>query len=370
MSMDEVNERFPLTKYKVWRTARENRGPQTSGGVTSSLVRTDSLKETKDVDPLRQSSEGAASSAQNHDRERLGSESPPSSPISTQAPPAAKKETPTLTADQEKRTSSSSGVIAAGGLTTSSPSDNFAPLEHSKTGASTAAGTSREEEEEEEDDHIHTAVPPELLTNPGDSCAICLDSLDDDDDVRGLTCGHAFHAACVDPWLTGRRACCPLCKADYYTPKARSDSELLNTDAVRRSTHRPAGGARTNMPTSPQAAWMGHSRPRMILPGRLIVSVHTDTGRISTQHRRRGGTAGRRGYPPVIDTGASANPTGTSGRRWAPTMRNPLRNVRIPSVNLPARFRRGNNSQAAPNGRDEPSSTSPPTPSQLESGTR
>jgi len=211
-------------------------------------------------------------------------------------------------------------------------------------------------------------VPPELLTNPGDSCAICLDSLDDDDDVRGLTCGHAFHAACVDPWLTGRRACCPLCKADYYTPKVRTDSEL-NTDAVRRSTHRPAGGARNNVPTSPQTAWMGHSRPRMILPGRLIVSVHSDNARTNTQHRRHGRTAGQRGSPPAIDTRASAHPSGTSRRRWVPTVPNPLRNVRIPSISLPTRFRRGNNSQATPNSQDEPS-PAPPTPGQLESGTR
>ncbi|KAI9764552.1 MAG: hypothetical protein M1840_008378 [Geoglossum simile] len=368
MSMDEVNERFPLTKYKVWRAGRENSGPPTSGGVTSSLVRTDSLKDAKDVDPVRQSSEGAASSAQNHDRERASSKSPPSSPILTQ-PPATKNENPTLTVDQEKRLSSSGGVIAAGGLTATPLSDNFAPLEHSKTGASTAAGTTNEEEDEEDDDHIHTAVPPELLTNPGDSCAICLDSLDDDDDVRGLACGHAFHAACVDPWLTGRRACCPLCKADYYTPKVRSDSELLNTETARRPNHRSAGGARTNLPTSPQVAWMGHSRPRMILPGRLVVSVHTDTGRTSTQYRRRGGMAGRRGYPPAVDTGASAHTSGTSGRRWVPTVRNPLRNVRIPSISLLARFRRGNNSQAAPNGQGEPSLV-PPTPGQLESGAR
>ncbi|KAI9784821.1 MAG: hypothetical protein M1839_001551 [Geoglossum umbratile] len=364
MSMDEVNEKFPLTKYKMWRASREDRGLPTSGGVPS-LVRTDSLKDVKDVDPVRQSSEGAASSAQNHDRERLSSKSPPSSPTSVRAPRAPGDEPPTSTIDQEKRLSD---VTAAGGLTAASPSDNFVPLEHSKTSASTAAGTTNEEEEEEDDDHIHTAVPPELLTNPGDSCAICLDSLDDDDDVRGLTCGHAFHAACVDPWLTGRRACCPLCKADYYTPKVRSDSEPLSADSVRRSAHRPAGGTRTNMPTSPQAAWMGHSRPRMILPGRFIVSVHTDTGRTSTQHRRRGGTAGRRGYPPGIDTRAPAHRNSTSGRRWMPTVSNPLRNVRIPTISLPARFRRGNNPQA-PDSQAQPLSDNP-TPSQLESGTR
>ena len=55
-------------------------------------------------------------------------------------------------------------------------------------------------------------VPPSV------ACAICIDILEGDDDIRGLSCGHAFHVTCVDPWLTRRRACCPLCKEDYYAP--------------------------------------------------------------------------------------------------------------------------------------------------------
>ncbi|KAH3667386.1 hypothetical protein OGAPHI_003035 [Ogataea philodendri] len=47
-------------------------------------------------------------------------------------------------------------------------------------------------------------------------CAICLDNLLDDDEVRGLICGHVFHADCIDPWLVNRRGCCPMCKRDYY----------------------------------------------------------------------------------------------------------------------------------------------------------
>ncbi|EMG50344.1 hypothetical protein G210_4618 [Candida maltosa Xu316] len=47
------------------------------------------------------------------------------------------------------------------------------------------------------------------------SCAICLEMIEDEDVVRGLICGHVFHAECLDPWLTKRRACCPMCKRDY-----------------------------------------------------------------------------------------------------------------------------------------------------------
>lgn len=52
------------------------------------------------------------------------------------------------------------------------------------------------------------------------TCAICLEIYEDADVVRGLVCGHVFHAECVDPWLTRRRACCPICKRDYYKEEA------------------------------------------------------------------------------------------------------------------------------------------------------
>lgn len=48
------------------------------------------------------------------------------------------------------------------------------------------------------------------------SCAICLEVIENADTVRGLLCGHVFHADCIDPWLTKRRACCPMCKRNYY----------------------------------------------------------------------------------------------------------------------------------------------------------
>lgn len=55
-------------------------------------------------------------------------------------------------------------------------------------------------------------------------CAICLDPFEDDDVVRGLLCGHPFHADCLDPWLTRRRACCPMCKRDYYQKETEADA--------------------------------------------------------------------------------------------------------------------------------------------------
>jgi hypothetical protein len=49
-----------------------------------------------------------------------------------------------------------------------------------------------------------------------DICIICLESLNSEDKVRGVGCGHVFHAPCIDKWLTRRRACCPVCKFQYF----------------------------------------------------------------------------------------------------------------------------------------------------------
>lgn len=48
------------------------------------------------------------------------------------------------------------------------------------------------------------------------TCTICLETFEDEDEVRGLICGHVFHQSCIDPWLTTRSACCPICKKDLY----------------------------------------------------------------------------------------------------------------------------------------------------------
>ncbi|RAL16019.1 putative RING finger protein [Aspergillus homomorphus CBS 101889] len=69
-------------------------------------------------------------------------------------------------------------------------------------------------------------------------CVICMDEFHPLDSVRPLPCGHIFHASCLDPWLTKRHACCPLCKTSYCNPKQgqtgwlRSGSEPAFPQAV------------------------------------------------------------------------------------------------------------------------------------------
>jgi hypothetical protein len=63
------------------------------------------------------------------------------------------------------------------------------------------------------------------------SCAICIDTFEPQDQVRGLICGHVFHQECLDPWLIKRKACCPMCKRDYYLKNNEEDEESENADA-------------------------------------------------------------------------------------------------------------------------------------------
>lgn len=45
-------------------------------------------------------------------------------------------------------------------------------------------------------------------------CSICLGEYEADDRIRILSCGHEYHAECVDIWLTHKSTRCPLCKHD------------------------------------------------------------------------------------------------------------------------------------------------------------
>ncbi|RDA92903.1 hypothetical protein CP533_3843 [Ophiocordyceps camponoti-saundersi (nom. inval.)] len=196
MSMDEVNERFPMIKYKKWMSERAQQGLPTAGGVSVPASRSNSLCDADGI--------AAAVSA---------------------------KELPSI---QGRRPSDASAVSVAPVVVSETEIRDaekaaVEPEPAGDTGADKAPEPQRMSSEDDEDDHINAALPPECLGAPGDTCAICIDVLEDDDDVRGLTCGHAFHAVCVDPWLTSRRACCPLCKADYYTPKPRPNPDIETT---------------------------------------------------------------------------------------------------------------------------------------------
>ena len=61
------------------------------------------------------------------------------------------------------------------------------------------------------------AMPARCSSDSGDACTICVTSFNEEDNIRGLTCGHAFHVECIDRWFRDYRACCPTCMVDYAT---------------------------------------------------------------------------------------------------------------------------------------------------------
>ena len=232
MSMEEVNEKFPLTKYKTWRSHQAERGLPTAGGIA-----TDSTSRPASIRDVSRESEEPTKHTELATTQTVSTTAEPTEkPVQHGAPEVVGLETDAQPSTPRPKTATSAPDTPMQKVTTN--------------------------DEEEEDDHIQTAVPAAQLPDPGDTCAICIDTLEDDDDVRGLSCGHAFHASCVDPWLTSRRACCPLCKADYYVPKPRLEGE-------------------GQQPTAPQLAFIGgrERRPTMVLPGRFMSIVYDERDR-------------------------------------------------------------------------------------------
>jgi len=56
-----------------------------------------------------------------------------------------------------------------------------------------------------------------------ESCAICLDDFKVDEELRLLPCKHAFHKACVDPWLAKSSELCPMCKQSIFMDQEKAD---------------------------------------------------------------------------------------------------------------------------------------------------
>lgn len=347
MSMEEVNERFPLTKYKTWVASRAREGLPTNGGVTAPPSRPGSVRDVDGAMPssptgTKHSVNSRPGTAESH--HEVVTVSPATNDLGGQ-----------FGADRK----SMDATVAEKGPASPTVEEQH-KLEHVKTTTETIDKhpTTTSEEDDDEDDHIHTAVPPELLTNPGDSCAICIDTLEDDDDIRGLTCGHAFHAGCLDPWLTSRRACCPLCKADYYTPKPRPEGEAVEPERT--------GRRRANQVQQLPVAWLAARGNRFVIPTRLggappngseDTESHS-TGRAGRRARRDAAAARSQAQelprgatdPAQTNTGAEQNAAATAPRRW-----NPFSNISMPAMRFPGRNR------AAP--------AAETSPSQLEAGT-
>ncbi|KAI4861958.1 hypothetical protein F4820DRAFT_451423 [Hypoxylon rubiginosum] len=342
MTMDEVNEKFPMMKYKAWVSARAREGLPTAGGVSAPASRANSVR----------SVEGIAQEipTKEHDPTIDHHDAPATPKVLVQETSKPGPE------NENKDTTPDIAVAIENALTQSQTAESIITKDHDHRASV---------DEDEDDEHINAALPPELIGTQGDTCAICIDTLEDNDDIRGLTCGHAFHAVCIDPWLTNRRASCPLCKTDYYTPKPRpppADGDVTSPT----SNADPSRNGRMNMPRPPQRTFTSWSNfrggPRGMIAGRF---GGVDSGNYPRQPRiwDRSRTEQQRQQPRAEFQPAEVENTGLFSR------------VRghFPPLRLNNLMRRGRNgqtnetSEATASGANGGANT---TPSQLEAGVR
>ncbi|KAJ9615241.1 hypothetical protein H2200_001315 [Cladophialophora chaetospira] len=327
MSIEEVNEKFPLIKYKTWRSNRAHEGLPTAGGINTA------------------SRPASLHNVQRDSKDSKEIEARELAPAPTN-----------ITTDEKSGEHGTPEVVGGEKSTTDRPTTPATPksTQSTVTPDTPIHKVTTEEEEEEDEERIQNAIPAEQLPDPGDACAICIDTIDDDDDIRGLSCGHAFHASCVDPWLTSRRACCPLCKADYYVPKPRPDGADINPANLQPppTAFSIIGGGRPGR------------RPAMIIPGRFMSIVYHDRDRhgfpIVLRAERSDQRQREQGRRQRGDTLPNSNPAGgQEGLETQSTWRSRL------GLRIPGRSRQGEpqlqpQQTAAPEGQ--------PTPSQLEAG--
>lgn len=347
MSMDDVNTRFPLTKYKTWKSSREMNGLPTSGGIaTAPQSRPASIKHVEAILPESNQdaclqSETALSKA--HDDLAALPSTPKTTSPRTSIHDKVPDESP-----EEKQCDSEKAPETSELVTTSTVIPRTEDNSHGGHGDDNENENENEDDNEDDDtgtdadNPIATAIVPETV-EPGDICAICIETLEDDEDIRGLTCGHAFHASCVDPWLTSRRACCPLCKADYYIPKPRPEGE----------THLATGRRPSAGLSSSQDAW-STTRSNPLLRRSRVFIIHNSH---SSQPGTRIDPFGRLSRPSRPARGVNPSPS---------TWRSRFHRNRGQGPTFPSWFGRrhaaSNESSAAP--------PSEPTPGQLEAGNR
>jgi E3 ubiquitin-protein ligase SDIR1 len=91
----------------------------------------------------------------------------------------------------------------------------------SKEGATDAAGSQGAEQPAGNSNSSTPAARTSEAGSEGDmlTCPICIEAVEDGDEVLTLPCLHQFHSTCVSPWLKqqGRvQAKCPMCKTPVW----------------------------------------------------------------------------------------------------------------------------------------------------------
>lgn len=247
MTREEVEAQFPLMTYKAWRAQRERMGLSTEGGVQAvgqeeaqnarevlqgnTTSRAPSIRSVRtarsrrpsqhSIEPVETNDTGIyeiSKDGTTYKQKAVEQEISKASDSKTMSSPITKRVS--LAIDREVPAESVNSPII------STPRQSMQQVDRTPD-SPTAGETGVAEQAEPEVDEAEIQHLPDDIGS-GDTCAICIDTLEEDDEVRGLTCGHAFHSSCVDVWLTTRRAICPLCKRDYWVRKTPVPSETIN----------------------------------------------------------------------------------------------------------------------------------------------
>mmetsp|Transcript_30893 Transcript_30893/g.49984 ORF Transcript_30893/g.49984 Transcript_30893/m.49984 type:complete len:241 (+) Transcript_30893:164-886(+) len=81
------------------------------------------------------------------------------------------------------------------------------------------------------------AKPSETQDSDDNTCSICINDYQVNEELRALPCAHVFHRDCIDPWLKGKPTC-PLCKLDLVEEAVSVPSD---TDIPSEPTGTPNG---------------------------------------------------------------------------------------------------------------------------------
>lgn len=217
MRIEELDERFPVRKYKQWVTAE---GDSFGGGISVEAAQVAAQKRDE-----------ATMDATNQD---LASKDPSRMTASSvnDARLSSEKDSTVVRVRSELDVDDPVNDAAINREPTSSPANSANlqadPSRHSRDTVSPKPSVDITQQAidntETHDDVADNLELPEDANADGDACAICLENLQSEDDIRALTCRHVFHDECIKLWFTSRKASCPLCKHDYYTgPLVSSD---------------------------------------------------------------------------------------------------------------------------------------------------
>ncbi|KAG1763053.1 hypothetical protein EDD22DRAFT_777640 [Suillus occidentalis] len=93
-----------------------------------------------------------------------------------------------------------------------------------------------------------------VATNCVDRCLICLDDYVPDDDLRVLSCKHAFHQGCVDKWLQTGRNNCPACRTKVRPFNSKQSVSYNLSQGVDNDTSPSTEPSDSSSTTTPQPA--------------------------------------------------------------------------------------------------------------------